>query len=408
MVGNDEQYAAVMALLAGEVGVPARVVLGAVVPDDGVVTGKDVQAWVELRAADGSWRTLRTEKFMSNEPPAEQLPETNTPMSGTVVPPPAPIPPPSDAGDQSDADLKERKAKKDDAGRGGLARRAHPRLGRLHRHVRRWPAAPPRARSWPPSSAPRCCGAVVAVPPPACPRASSGPGASSSTMPATSGSRCRSDPRSPGASSRARSARSPRRPWRVAPTASSSARRSPRRVPPRRTGSRWRASAGRCRTRWADAGAGWPRSTSPRCAGAGRLRRQQPAEPVEAEPQPRRQSRLTRLPALPRLPRRRSAGQAALVLIGLFARGLAKLACRPNVGCASRCLAAARSRMIRSQERVVACPGRVTTNHRTRSTVTRRRFPGHPLHALANRGSGAPNGRRPNNRLWRTCRRKKA
>lgn len=114
MVGNDEQYAAVMALLANEAGVPARVVLGAVVPDDGVITGKQVQAWVELRAADGSWRTLPTEEFMSNEPPAEQLPENNTPMSGTVVPPPAPIPPPSDAGDQSDADLKERKAKKDE------------------------------------------------------------------------------------------------------------------------------------------------------------------------------------------------------------------------------------------------------------------------------------------------------
>jgi hypothetical protein len=37
-------------------------------------------------------------------------------MSGTNIPPPNPIPPPSDAGDQSDADLKERKAtkKKDD------------------------------------------------------------------------------------------------------------------------------------------------------------------------------------------------------------------------------------------------------------------------------------------------------
>lgn len=114
IVGNDEQYAAVMALLANEVGVPARVVLGAVIPDGGVVTGEQVQAWVELRAADGSWRTLPTEEFMSNEPPAEELPETNTPMSGTVVPPPAPIPPPSDAGDQSDADLKERKATKDD------------------------------------------------------------------------------------------------------------------------------------------------------------------------------------------------------------------------------------------------------------------------------------------------------
>ena len=72
MVGNDEQYAAVMALLAGEVGVPARVVLGAEVPEGGVVTGKDVSAWVELRAADGSWRTLPTEDFMSDEPPGRR------------------------------------------------------------------------------------------------------------------------------------------------------------------------------------------------------------------------------------------------------------------------------------------------------------------------------------------------
>ena len=112
IVGNDEQYAATMALIANDIGVPARVVLGAVVPESGVVTGSDVSAWVELRAADGTWRTLPTEAFMSLTPPAEQVPETNTPMSGTVIPPPNPIPPPSDAGEQSDADLKERKASK--------------------------------------------------------------------------------------------------------------------------------------------------------------------------------------------------------------------------------------------------------------------------------------------------------
>ena len=110
IVGNDEQYAATMALIANDIGVPARVVLGAVVPEGGRVTGKDVSAWVELRAADGSWKTLPTEAFMSDTPPADQVPETNTPMSGTVIPPPNPIPPPSDAGEQSDADLKERKA----------------------------------------------------------------------------------------------------------------------------------------------------------------------------------------------------------------------------------------------------------------------------------------------------------
>jgi hypothetical protein len=110
IVGNDEQYAATMALIANDIGVPARVVLGATVPEDGRVMGRDVSAWVELRAADGSWRTLPTDAFMSRTPPADQVPETNTPMSGTVIPPPNPIPPPSDAGEQSDADLKERKA----------------------------------------------------------------------------------------------------------------------------------------------------------------------------------------------------------------------------------------------------------------------------------------------------------
>ncbi|WP_191278192.1 transglutaminase-like domain-containing protein [Nocardioides flavus (ex Wang et al. 2016)] len=115
IVGNDEQYAATMALIANDIGVPARVVLGAVVPEGGRVTGKDVQAWVELRAADGSWKTLPTERFMSTTPPADQVPETNTPMSGTVIPPPNPIPPPSDAGEQSDADLKERKTKRKEA-----------------------------------------------------------------------------------------------------------------------------------------------------------------------------------------------------------------------------------------------------------------------------------------------------
>ncbi len=74
LVGDDEQYAAAMAVLANRVGVPARVVVGAVVPRSGKVRGADVQAWVELRVADGSWRTLPTERFMSKRPPIGQLP----------------------------------------------------------------------------------------------------------------------------------------------------------------------------------------------------------------------------------------------------------------------------------------------------------------------------------------------
>ena len=64
-VGNAEQYAAAMALMANRLRVPARVVVGAVVPASGVVKGKNVTAWVELRDADGTWQTLETDRFMS-------------------------------------------------------------------------------------------------------------------------------------------------------------------------------------------------------------------------------------------------------------------------------------------------------------------------------------------------------
>jgi transglutaminase-like putative cysteine protease len=111
VVGNDEQYAAWMALLANRIGVPARVVFGAVVPSGGVVTGADVHAWVEVQVADGSWRTLPTDLFMDLDTPAEQQTTRQQQLSGSVVPPPAPVPPPSTAGEQNDADMKVRKNK---------------------------------------------------------------------------------------------------------------------------------------------------------------------------------------------------------------------------------------------------------------------------------------------------------
>lgn len=113
MAGNDEQYAALMALLVNRLSVPARVVMGAVVPESGKVQGKDVEAWVEVQVADGSWRTLPTEAFMDFDKPAEQPPVTEQQLAGMVVPPPAPIPPPSTTGEQTDGDLNARKSRKD-------------------------------------------------------------------------------------------------------------------------------------------------------------------------------------------------------------------------------------------------------------------------------------------------------
>ncbi|MDO9495961.1 MAG: transglutaminase-like domain-containing protein [Nocardioides sp.] len=71
-VGNDEQYAAAMALLASRLGIAARVVVGAVIPKSGVVRGRDIQAWVEVRIENGSWRTLPTETFMGRKPPKRE------------------------------------------------------------------------------------------------------------------------------------------------------------------------------------------------------------------------------------------------------------------------------------------------------------------------------------------------
>lgn len=84
-VGNDEQYASAMALLANRVGVPARVVVGALLPRNGKVRGADVEAWVEVRVADGSWRTLPTENFMSHRPPRPGLPPASSPRMPAVA-----------------------------------------------------------------------------------------------------------------------------------------------------------------------------------------------------------------------------------------------------------------------------------------------------------------------------------
>ncbi len=69
MVGNDEQYAATMALLANRLGVPARIAIGTVLDGSGVIKGKHLDAWVEIRVGNGSWRVLPTREFMSHRPP---------------------------------------------------------------------------------------------------------------------------------------------------------------------------------------------------------------------------------------------------------------------------------------------------------------------------------------------------
>ena len=56
-VGDAEQYAVAMDLMAQSLGLPARVVLGVKLPHSGttMVTGNDITAWVEIRFTNAGW-----------------------------------------------------------------------------------------------------------------------------------------------------------------------------------------------------------------------------------------------------------------------------------------------------------------------------------------------------------------
>ncbi|KJQ53300.1 transglutaminase-like domain-containing protein [Microbacterium sp. SA39] len=96
MIGDDEQYAVAMALLAGELGIPTRVVMG-YYPDEEqegealfTATGDNVHSWVEVNFEGFGW--LR----FNPTPPEDQVPnDQNTkprvdPKPQVLQPPPPP------------------------------------------------------------------------------------------------------------------------------------------------------------------------------------------------------------------------------------------------------------------------------------------------------------------------------
>jgi Transglutaminase-like superfamily len=88
VTGDDEQYAATMALLANWVGVPARVSLDALVEANGSVYGKDVHADVELDTSQYGWVTLSYGAFTPTKSPIIKLQTENTPPVPVKVVPP--------------------------------------------------------------------------------------------------------------------------------------------------------------------------------------------------------------------------------------------------------------------------------------------------------------------------------
>ena len=121
MVGDGEQYAAAMALMAREMGLPARVVLGfvpqtvaigaAVPADEGAaeitITGRQIQAWVEIDFAGYGWVAFDPTPDPSRTPSAETPQEQSAaePQVRQPPPPPAkPVTPPDDDTEQPQAD----------------------------------------------------------------------------------------------------------------------------------------------------------------------------------------------------------------------------------------------------------------------------------------------------------------
>ncbi|WP_372966812.1 transglutaminaseTgpA domain-containing protein [Microbacterium sp.] len=96
MIGDDEQYAVAMALLAREVGIPARVVMGFYPDEDKEgeavfeATGDNVHAWVEVNFEGVGWLTFNP------TPPEDKVPnDQNTkprvdPKPQVLQPPPPP------------------------------------------------------------------------------------------------------------------------------------------------------------------------------------------------------------------------------------------------------------------------------------------------------------------------------
>jgi hypothetical protein len=88
IIGDGEQYAAAMALLANAVGVPARVSLDGTVEPDSSIFGRDVHADVELHLGQYGWVTLPASQFTgTRRPTLKPHIETPPPAPAKVVPP---------------------------------------------------------------------------------------------------------------------------------------------------------------------------------------------------------------------------------------------------------------------------------------------------------------------------------
>lgn len=98
-IGDEEQYAALLAVLARSIDIPARVVMGFEVPkgQEGTVaiTGDDVTAWVEVAFDGHGWVRFDPAPDEDEDPTQPEPKEVEKPLPQVAQPPPPPAEPPS-------------------------------------------------------------------------------------------------------------------------------------------------------------------------------------------------------------------------------------------------------------------------------------------------------------------------
>lgn len=94
MLGDQEQYAATAALMAGQLGFPARVVVGFVAPADAdasravTLSGSDISAWIEVQTREDGWVTVDPTPPIRPVPPKQPDEPTQISRPQTNVQPP--------------------------------------------------------------------------------------------------------------------------------------------------------------------------------------------------------------------------------------------------------------------------------------------------------------------------------
>lgn len=96
MIGDAEQYAVTAALMARQLGFPARVVVGFVPGDSSIVTGRMASAWIEVNTAQYGWVTI------DPNPPLREIPDAQPEEPSSVSRPQSVIQPPDEDADIND------------------------------------------------------------------------------------------------------------------------------------------------------------------------------------------------------------------------------------------------------------------------------------------------------------------